>query len=244
LDSGYYAACAGLRAQSQALELAAHNLANLNTTAYRAQQATFQSVLASKGAALLNPLNQAINNFGVLGGSRVDLSAGSLERTDNSLDLGIEGKGFFVVQTARGNLYTRNGNFTLSAKRQMITPEGDLVVGQNGPIVVSSGTLSVSADGTLSVNGAVAGKLRIVEFLPGAELSSAGSSYYSARDGATQPPANSYVRQGMLEGSNVNPMAAMVGLISIQRQAEMLQRTLSAFHTEFNHIAASELPQI
>ena len=77
MDSGYYAACAGFAAQTQALELVAHNLANLGTTGYRGQQATFRSLLAGAGSVARNPLNAAVNNYGVLGGSRVDLSPGS-----------------------------------------------------------------------------------------------------------------------------------------------------------------------
>ena len=166
MDSGYYAACAGLRAQTQALEVAAHNLANINTTGYREQQGLFRSLLAGANGQQLSPLNRAINDFGVLGGSRVDLSPGSLERTGNPFDLGIEGKGFFVVQTSRGTLYTRNGNFRVSAKGQLVTTEGDQVMGEQGPISVPSGPVAISPDGTLSLNGAIAGKLRLVEFSP------------------------------------------------------------------------------
>jgi hypothetical protein len=100
VDSGFYAACAGLRAQSQALEVAAHNLANLNTTGFRGQQTSFQSLIAVPRPAVSNVLNAATNNFGVLEGTHLDLEAGSLLATGNSLDLGIEGDGFFVIQTA------------------------------------------------------------------------------------------------------------------------------------------------
>ncbi len=243
MDSGYYAACAGLRAQTQALELAAQNLANINTTGYRAQQALFRSLLANASGSRLNLLNRAINDFGVLGGSRVDLNPGSLERTGNPLDLGIEGKGFFVIQTERGTLYTRNGNFHVSAKGQLVTAEGDPVMGEQGPISVPSGAVAISSDGTLSLNGAVAGKLRLVEFPSTSDLMSEGNSYYSAA-AATKASADTYVRQGMIEGSNVSPVMGFVGLIEVQRQAEMLQRALTTFHTEFNRIATAELPRV
>ena len=87
MDSGYYAACAGLAAQTQALELVAHNLANLSTTGYRGEQTTFRSLLAGEGAAGASPMNAAINNFGVLSGSRLDLTSGSLAPTGNPLDM-------------------------------------------------------------------------------------------------------------------------------------------------------------
>ncbi|MBZ5706023.1 MAG: flagellar basal-body rod protein FlgF [Acidobacteriia bacterium] len=244
MDSGYYAACAGLKAQTQALEVVANNLANINTSGYRGQQPTFRSLLASASGAASNPLNRAINDFNVLGSSRVDLGPGSLERTGNPLDLAIEGNAFFAVETKAGTLYTRNGSFQVSVQGELTTGEGDRVLGEQGPLRVPSGTASISADGTLSVNGAVAGKVRLVEFAPASVLVPQGRSYYSAPDGAAQPATGAYVRQGMVEASNVNPVAAMVGLIAVQRHAEMLQRALSLFHSDFNRIAADELPRV
>jgi flagellar hook-basal body protein len=147
LGSGYYAACAGLRAQTQALELIASNVANISTTGYRGQQPMFHSLLASAGHQLTDPLNHAINDFGVLEGSRTDLSTGNLERTGNSLDLAIEGKGFFAVQTQ--TLHTRNDSFQVSSKGQLITAAGDLVLGEDGrPIAMPSADISINLDGT------------------------------------------------------------------------------------------------
>jgi len=243
LDSGYYAASAGLRTQTEALDIVANNLANLNTTGYRGQQPTFHSLLATAHATS-DALNRVINDFSVLGGSRLDLSPGNLTRTGNPLDLGLEGKGFFVVQKQGVTVYTRNGNFQPSAKGQLITSDGDLVLGEQGAITLPSGVVSVSADGTLSVDGAVAAKLRIVEFPPDAALVPVGSSYYSGPDQSAQPAGATYVRQDMLESANVNAVSAMVDLLSVQRQTEMLGRALSSFDSTFNRIAADDLPRV
>ncbi len=94
------------------------------------------------------------------------------------------------------------------------------------------------------MNGAVVAKLRIAEFAPAAEITPAGQSYYSAPKGAAKEALGSSVRQGMIESSNVSPVAAMVGLISAQRQAEMMERAMAAFYSDFNRIAAGELPRI
>lgn len=244
VDSGFYAACAGLRAKTQTLEMVANNVANLNSTGYRAHQATFRSLLAGSGRVDRNPLNRAVNDFGVLGGSRLDLSAGSTQQTGNPLDLAIEGDGYFAVQGRNETVYTRNGNFHLSSTGQLLSSEGDPVLGEQGPILVPSGPVAVGPDGTLSVDGAIAGKLRVVWFAPGADLSSAGSSYYSAHNDSPTAASGTSVRQGMLEASNVSPIAAVVSLITVQRQAEMLQRALSTFHSEFNHIASTELARV
>jgi flagellar basal-body rod protein FlgF len=244
LNSGYYAACAGLQAQSQALEVIANNLANINTAGYRGQQALFRSLLATSSSEAGDPLNQAINNFSTLGGSRTDLTAGNLDRTGNPLDLAIEGSGFFAVQTQAGTLYTRNGNFQVSSNGHLTTATGDFVLGEQGPVILPSGEISISPDGTISAAGAIAGKLQVMEFLPDSTPEPAGHAYYSVPPNATRIAANSYVRQGMLEASNVNPVTAVVDLLMVQRRAEMLERAMSAFHSNLDHIAASDLPKI
>lgn len=243
MDSGLYAACAGLVARTQALDVAANNLANVNTTGYRAQQELFREVLASKGNRNLTSINQAVNSYGVLGGSHVDIASGQLERTGNVLDVGIEGRGYFPVQTAAGVQYTRNGNFHVASGGTLVTSSGDAVQGAQGPIHIPDGEVAISADGTISVNGALAGKLRLVDFAPATPLAASGSGYYTAPS-ASEIPSQAQLRQGLLESSNVNPVATAVGLIALQRHAEMLQRALSTFHSEFNRIAAEELPKV
>ncbi len=244
MDSGYYAACAGLAAQTQALELVANNLANLGTAGYRGQQATFRSLLAGGGAVTSNPLNAAVNDFGVLGGSRVDLASGPLTATGNPLDLGVAGAGFFAVRSAAGVVYTRNGGFHATPTGQLVTAQGDTVLGEQGPITLPQGPVAVSSDGTVSVEGAVVGKLRLAEFAPDTSLRALGNALYAVPPGAALPPASSSVRQGMLEDSNVSPVESVVQLITIQRNAEMMQRALTLFDSQFNQTAAQDLPRI
>ena len=242
MDSGYYAACAGLAAQTDALELVAHNLANLSTTGYRGEQATFRSLLAGGNAA--NPLNAAANDYGVLGGSRIDRSAGGLAPTGNPLDVAIAGSGFFVVETAGGLAYTRNGSFHLTPAGQLVTADGNAVLGQQGPIVLPGGGVAVSGDGTVSVDGAVIEQLRMAEFSPDTSLEALGNALYSAPSGSALVPASSSVRQGMLESSNVSPVESVVQLITIERNAEMMQRALGIFDSQFNQTAVTELPKV
>lgn len=244
MNSGYYAACAGLKTQTQALEFIANNLANINTTGYRSQQVTFRSFFAAARAASTNPLNRAVNDFNILGGTRLDLSAGNLQSTGNPFDVALEGDGFFAVQTNAGIMYTRNGNFQVSAKGQLITAQGDAVLGDDGPITVPSGDIAISTDGTLSEAGAVVGKLRVIDFPSDTWLVPQGNSYYLGPDANARPAARAYVRQSMLESSNVNPVLGMVSLISVQRHADMMQRALSAYYNEFNRVATNDLPRV
>ena len=265
MDSGLYAACAGLRAQSQALEVAAHNLANLNTAGFRGQQTTFQSLVASSGRSGPNVLgnavsnvvnsvlNSATNNFGVLEGTHMDMTAGNLETTVNPLDVAIEGSGFFAIQTAAGIRYTRNGSFQVSSSGKLVTAAGDLVLNnlalkdptiKNKDINVPAGVVSIASDGTLSVNGAVAGTIGLAEFAPGTMLTSEGGTLISAPEGSAKPAPQSRMKQGALESSNVNSISSVVTLIGVQRQAELLQRCMSMFDTEFNQIASTQLGKV
>jgi flagellar basal-body rod protein FlgF/flagellar basal-body rod protein FlgG len=244
MGSGIYAACAGLVARTQALDLAANNLANTSTTAFRSEQPTFHSALASHGLRTVDSRSAALNQYSVVGGTRLDLSQGNLESTGNPLDVAIEGSGFLTVKTGAGTEFTRNGNFHLSPDRSLLTEEGDAVLGENGPVQLPDGEVSISADGTISVGGAVVTKLKIVEFAPGTPITHSRGSHYSAPLAAAGPATKSAIRQGMLEASNVHSVQAAVGLIALQRNAEMLNRTLTLFHNEFNRLAAEELPRV
>ena len=244
MDSGYYAACTALMSRAQALETIANNLANTSTSGFRGQHNVFQSVLAQVNTSASSDLNRAVNDIGVLGGTRLDAAQGTLERTGNEQDFAVEGPGFFVVQTPNGKVYTRNGNFHVSAKNQLVTAAGDPVVGENGPVAVLGGPLSVSPDGTISIAGALAGRLSVVELAPGLAMENLGHSYYSAPQGGAKEAANSSVRQGMLEGSNVNAVQSVVELVAVQREAEMMQRVLTLINGDLNKVATQDLPRV
>ncbi len=244
MDSGYYAASTALVTSTQQMDTIANNLANASTIGYRAERAVFSSVLADASNAPGSSLNQAINNYGVVSSTILDLSQGALQKTGNDLDVAIQGPGYFVVQTAKGPMYTRAGSFQVSDKGQLVTSTGDAVMGEGGTITMLPGHVSISADGTISINGAVTGKLHIVEFKPGTKLESAGNTYYTAPADTTEDSTSSDVRQGFLESSNVNPILGLVDLISTERSAEMMQRALSMFNAEIDKTASQDLPKV
>jgi flagellar basal-body rod protein FlgF/flagellar basal-body rod protein FlgG len=244
MDSGYYAACTALMSRTQALDTIANNLANASTVGFRSEHNVFSSVLANAGGASGSALNQAMNSFGIMSGTSMDQTQGTLQKTGNDLDVAIQGSGYFVVQTANGPVYTRNGSLQVSGKGQLVTSEGDPVMGDKGEISIVPGKVSISGDGTLSINGAVAGKLKVVDFPAGTQLTSVGSTYYAAPSNVTPQASTSDVRQGALEGSNVNPVASMVDLVTAQRTTEMMQRALSMFNSEIDKTASQELPKV
>jgi flagellar basal-body rod protein FlgF/flagellar basal-body rod protein FlgG len=244
MSSGYYAACTGLMARTQALDTIAHNVANVSTVGFRASHNVFSSVLATAGDSPLSVLNQDANDYGVLSGAQLDTSQGALTPTGNGLDLAIEGSGYFAVQTANGTAYTRGGNFRVSPQGQLTTAAGDAVLGDNGPITIVGEPVSISTDGTISVNGAISGRLKLVEFAPTTQIQSAGGAYYTAPAGAAIAASNSQVRQGMLESSNVNPVTSAIELITAQREVESMRRVLSMYSTELDKTATQDLPRV
>lgn len=245
MGSGIYSASAALVARSQALEAIANNLANASTAGFRAEHNVFQSVLADTGSASGSALDKAINNFSVMGQTVLDFSQGALQKTGNDLDVGIQGSGFFAVKTKNGTMYTRNGSFQISGSGQLVTASSDPVLGDGSvPISIPPGPVSISTDGTISSNGAIAGKLMLVQFPKDANLTAEGKNYYSAPPKSGTAATDSTVQQGSLESSNVNPITSMVELITAQRSAEMMQRSLAIYNTDMDKTATRDLPKI
>jgi flagellar basal-body rod protein FlgF len=248
MDSGFYVAYAGFAARMQALDVVAGNLANALTSGYKSQSPFYRALSAAQGDEVLSPLNQAVNKFGILGGSRVDNRSGSFQTTGGATDLAIEGEGYFTLQTPAGTRYTRNGSFQLNASRQLITQDGDLVYGEQGtrlvPITIPTGSISVSPDGTISVAGGLVAKLHIAQFAPGTEIEPEGDSKYIAPPGSKKPAVDANVRQGILESSNINAVSGAIDLIVLQRQADMMSHALSILNTDFNRSATQDVPRV
>jgi flagellar basal-body rod protein FlgF len=245
MDSGYYAAMTGLLARTQALDTAASNLANAQTPGYRAEREYFRSVLMGP-EAMASQLGRTVNNYGLLGGDQLNLAQGALQQTGNPLDLAIEGQGFFAVQTANGLRYTRDGSFHRSQAGMLVTQAGELVLSAAGqPIPVPPGEVSVGGNGALSIAGGTVATVGMFTFPAGTQLTPEGANRYLVPAGATALAAkDAVVHQGALESANEDVIQGTVDLIAIQRQAEMMQKALTIFHTEFNKFATEDLPRI
>jgi flagellar basal-body rod protein FlgF/flagellar basal-body rod protein FlgG len=245
MDSGYYAALTGLVARTQALDTAAANLANAQTPGYRAEREFFRSVLLGPDA-FDSQLGQTVNNYGLLGGDMLSMAQGAIQATGNPLDLAIEGQGFFAVQTPNGVRYTRDGGFHRAQNGQLVTEAGEPVLSSaSQPMVVPPGEVSVGADGVLSVAGGAVGIVGVFSFPAGTQLTPQGANRYVAPQGVTAAPAkDATVRQGAIEASNQDVVQGSLDLIVMQRQAEMMQRAVTVFHTEFNKFASEDLPKV
>ncbi len=235
----------GLVARSQALDTAAANLANAQTPGYRAEREYFRSVLLGPDA-LNSQLGQTINNDGLMGGDRLNMAQGALQQTGNPLDLAIEGQGFFQIQTANGARFTRDGSFHRSQGGLLVTEANEPVLSTSGqPIAVPPGEVSVGANGVLSVAGGAVATVGVFNFPAATQLTAEGANRYVAPAGVTAAlNRDAVVHQGALESANQDVIQGTLDLIVMQRQAEMMQKALTVFHTEFNKFAAEDLPRV
>jgi flagellar basal-body rod protein FlgF/flagellar basal-body rod protein FlgG len=245
MDSGYYAAVTGLVARTQALDTAAANLANAQTAGYRAEREYFRSVYLDNTSPP-SQLGQALNNFGLLGGDRLNLGQGPLEQTGNPLDLAIEGQGFFEVETANGRRFTRDGSFHRSQTGFLVTEQGEAVLSASGkPISVPPGEVSVGSDGVLSVAGGTVDTIGVFTFPTTVQLAPEGANrYVTPQDAVPMAARDASIHQGAIESANQDAIQGTMNLILMQRQAEMMQKAVTVFHTEFNKFASDDLARV
>lgn len=250
MDSGLYAAYTGVLSRTQALDTAANNLANANTNGFRAQRDYFRGVLTavSPEGPQAGTLDNAVNSFGVLGGTTLDLSQGLLQATGNPLDLGLQGKGFFQIQTDHGVRLTRDGSFQRSATGTLMTQHGEPVLSDAGvPITLPTGSVHVGADGTVSVsdaNGsAIAGRIGVVNYAA-QDIQAEGNNRFTVNSGAKPLAQEATVQEGSLEGANQDAVHGTMQLLLVQRQAEMMQKALSVFSNDFDKTASEELGRV
>lgn len=217
------------------LQIVANNIANVNTTGYKADQSLFEEFLNS-GAHEDNFVgNDRRVSYVQDRGTYRDFSQGSMQETGNPLDVAIDGGAFLAVQTAGGERYTRDGNLQLNGQGQLTTVGGDVVLGNAGPIVFqpTDHDINIAPDGTITVlDGAsradsIRGKLRLVSFADAQALLKQGSNLYSADNpGAAQVDLKSTVRQGYIEKSNVNAVAEMGRMIEVSRTYSQIANIL------------------
>jgi flagellar basal-body rod protein FlgF len=250
MDSGIYATYTGLLARTQALDTAANNLANAGTNGFRAERDYFRSVLTDDITQQPgSQVGSAVNGFGVLGGTKLDMGQGQIAPTGNPLDLALNGPGFFAVQTAQGVRYTRDGSFTRSSTGVLQTGLGEPVLdAKQQPITIPTGTVQVSADGTISVatpgGSNIAGQVGVFDFANSASLTAEGTNRFATTADNPTIVSTASVQQGALEGANSDAVHGTMQLILVQRQAEMMQKALSAFNNDLDKTAAEELPRV
>jgi flagellar basal-body rod protein FlgF len=242
MDSMTAIAASGLRARMESLDLLANNIANASTGGYKADREFYSLYVAPEASG-----NEPSSTMPLIERPWVDHAQGLLHNTGNPLDLALSGKGFFAVNGPGGPLYTRNGNFRLATDGKLTTSDGYPVRDSQGsPITLQPARpLDISSDGTVTQDGAVVGKLEIVDFTSTAGLSKQGSSYFRTVDPSVRPvaPLGTSVEQGQLESSNTGSAEGAVRLVSVMRQFEMLQKAVF-LGAEMNKKAIEEVAKV
>ena len=205
-----------------------NNLANVNTTAYRREGLMFEEVLRDTQDGETGNLSfvQDVSSF-------YNTESGALKSTGNPLDMGIQGDGYFTVETGDGPRYTRDGSFMIDGENQLVTKQGRLVLdGQGNPIDIpeAATTIEVARDGTISTENGELATLDIVTFENPQALMKRADNLYDPEDMAPQPSEEAVVHQGMLEDSNVQAITEMTEMMDVVRSYQSTKKMMDNDH--------------
>jgi flagellar basal-body rod protein FlgF len=221
----------------QELDMIANNVANINTTGYKADKTLFSEFLSPRASdQTFNGLDRRVS-FVEDRGTFVDMAPGAIQRTGNPLDVAIDGNAFLEVQTSRGVRYTRNGALQINGAGQLVTSNGDQVLGNAGPItfqntdhdiVISSSGIITVQEGNSTIDSQ-RGTLQLASFANPQLLEKDGASTFAAPNNvaANPAPAGTTIVQGAIEKSNVNGVAEMARMIEITRSYTDIANILS-----------------
>jgi len=252
MSSGLYYAVSGFRSQEKAMEILSNNLANTSTRGFKEDKASFKGVYPG----ITNPMTidtpddqrqlmlARKMNMGYPGISdiKVDFSNGQVQYTGNEMDVAIQGKGFFAVDTPQGELYTRKGSFTLNEKNELVNFDGYRLKGikteEGEPIIIQGTEISIDGDGAISFfvdnsgifneKGTQVDTLKLVDFKDYAQLQKVGDTYYKHTGSAENEvkAEECELMQSHAELSNVSVVKEMIRMISIARICESYQKVI------------------
>ena len=231
MTRGIYTVASGGVAALERLQTVSQNLANVNTAGYRAERVIFQVQPLSGGPrgavdSVLGRTSQQV----VEAATVRDFTPGPIHETGNPLDVALSGDGFFVVNTARGERYTRQGSFALDAQGYLVTARGDRVQGDGGDISIGEHDIRIGDDGSIFADDQPIGRLKVVGFGDKPELVPEGDALFAPATPQVTPTtldtAQVQIAQAHLEGANVNAVTALQELVEISRGYESYMNAL------------------
>ncbi|MFD2642024.1 flagellar hook-basal body protein [Pseudomonas japonica] len=209
------------------LKAVSQNVANANTSGYRASRAF--NVMATPEAAI--GTSQGLD--GIETQTSLDLRGGALQLTGKATDLALSGDAWFTVQGPRGTLLTRDGRFHVDNAGYLVNAGGQRVLGDGGALQIGNGTLKVERGGQVLVDDQPVASLHLLRVSDPTRLSAVGNGLYQ-HAGRALPAQDYQVHQGMQEGSNVALGTDMVKIMEVSRHVESMQRALSAYDGMLN----------
>ncbi len=231
MNSGIYPAVSGSLSAMRKMDVISNNLANINTPGFKKDKMTFEGVLAGT----VNPpaVSQGKTADPILQKESVyiDYSSGPTSQSGNPLDIALDGDGFFAVTTPEGTAYTRQGNLRTSADGTLVTMDGYPVQGVGGkPIIIKGNSVEIDNKGNVTVDSAQVGTISVVDFQKPYALTKSGAALLVPSDPQAKPqPAKALVRQGFIEGSNVDSIGEMVQMIETNRYFEACSKVIKGF---------------
>lgn len=210
------------------LDVIANNLANMNTTGFRAEKFLFEEFLMPRAEASGFRSQDRELSYVQEGRPLNDFTAGGVRPTGNPFDLAIDGDAWFVISAAGQERYTRAGAFTLDAAGSLTTPDGHPVLGEGGPITFAADETNITfaPDGTVSSSAGGKGRLRLVRFETNDALRREDATFFS---GPEPLPADRTARvvQGAVEQSNVRAVVEITRLVEVTRAYTSISRTMN-----------------
>lgn len=231
MDSGLYTALSGNVTAAKKLDVLTNNLANVNTPGFKRDRMSFETVMAQNPKQATTPPQPGSSPPTLADVTfETDYSEGLIKQTGNTLDVAIDGPGFFAVNTPNGKAYTRQGNFHVDTSGRLVTADGYEVSGGNGPITITGSRVEIDPKGVVYSDGNRIGTLEVVDFPTPYQLQKTGSTLFTPTNpqAATQP-STAVIHQGQLEESNVNALSEMAQLIDTYRYFESCQHAVQAY---------------
>lgn len=249
---GLYIANTGMNVQTKRMDIISNDLANVNTAGYKKDTAvvsSFPEILTARIEDMQNHVPNDAHIGTMTFGAKVDgvytqFVQGSVMNTGSPTNMAIQGNGFFSISTPNGTKYTRDGSFSINQAGNLVTQEGHPVLGQRGVISLgeeylqSGSELQIKTNGEVMINGEVVDKLSIVAFADNQSLTKLEDNLYEGGGGTVAFEGT--VLQGFLETSNVNPVTAMVDMITVSRAYEANQKMIQV-HDNLLGKAVNEL---
>jgi len=234
MQLGFYIAGVAGQMSQHKLDSVSHNLANVNTVGYVADRSAFSTIFPKQVAQMGNTAQaSAYLNYS---NKFLDTNKGNIKQTGDDLNFAIHGDAWFRIKTGENQeAYTRAGNFRMGADGSLLTPGGRPVLDAGGaPIQLPPGHIAASDQGELLVNGEKTAALGMVKIINDSKIERMGNSLISTPASNTTPAGNDIsVRQGELEGANVNSVITTTELVNTMRSFQSMMKIIG----QYNHLS-------
>lgn len=230
MENTSYIALSRQNALWRQMDVIANNMANANTPAYKGEHMMFREFLVDTRSS--NRATGTKLSFVQDTGLLRDTREGPLTKTDNPLDVGIHGDGYFQIETQAGMRFTRNGHFRLDEAGMLVNSQGFAVMDKNdNPIIFAPNEtrIEIAGDGTVSTENGVVANLKVVRFANEQNMRKAGDGLYETTD-PSETVQRPQVVQGMMEESNVQPVVEITKMTELLRQYQAAQNMIEKEH--------------